>query len=208
MPAKKSAAKDAVDITEEIPFIDPSDQANHEVTSHATKVSEERVADKQMAQAANEMASAGERKIPEITIKFGKGCLGQPFVGKDGNEYRSVLIPNSDPEDHRPWATFVVRANHVHEDKFGKGMWTKVPAEGHTTIRRGHVVGQDEAGKDIWENVSTKITNQELKAMVEFYKERPRESVKEKLAEKQAEVAASKDTMPKPEKAKAKAIAI
>lgn len=48
-----------------------------------------------------------------------------------------------------------------------------------------------------------------LKTMVEFYKERPRESVKGKLAEKQAEVDQAKEkTGPKLDKAKAQEQAI
>ncbi len=191
MPGKKSTVKDTVNILAENPIVDLS---NHSVGEAAVHEAE---ADMNL-----------DKDYQELTIKFGRGCLGEPFTGKDGNEYRSVLIPNSDPDDHRPWATFVVRANHVHEDKFGKGMWTKVPTEGHTTIRRGHVVGKDEAGKDIWENVSSKVSNLELKSMVEFYKERPRESVKGKLAEKQAEVVAGKESRPKPERSKAQEVAI
>lgn len=144
-------------------------------------------------------------KIEELTVKFGKGCIGNTFTGKDGKEYTSILIPNSDPDDHRPWATFVARANAVHEDKFGKGMWVKLPADGTTTIRRDNIAGQDDAGKNIWEPELTKISNRELKAMVEFYKDRPRESVKQKMEEKKAEVAANKDAAEKtPKKAKSK----
>ena len=192
MPGKKSVVKDTVNISEENTFVDSADQTPRE----------------NVVQTAEEKGVNTDKDYQEITIKFGKGFLGEPFNGKDGNEYRSVLIPNSDPDDRRPWATFVVRANQVHEDRFGKGMWTKVPAEGHTTIRRGHVVGRDEAGKDIWENVSTKVSNIELKSMVEFYKERPRESVKGKLAEKQAEVLAGKESRPKQEKKQAQEVAI
>ena len=159
-----------------------------------------------MAQGAEGFtAGAEQKKMEEITVKFGKGCVGNTFMGKDGKEYTSILIPNSDPNDHRPWATFVARANAVHEDKFGKGMWVKLPAEGHTTIRRDHIIGQDEAGKNIWEPEMTKVTNKELKAMVEFYKERPRESVKQKMEEKKAEVQATKDAAEKaPKKTKSK----
>ena len=49
--------------------------------------------------------------------------------------------------------------------------------------------GQDEQGKNIWEDVKTKVPNKELKGMVEAYKTRdpqtreaqPRESAREKL---------------------------
>ena len=145
-------------------------------------------------------------KIEEITLKFGKGCVGEPFMAKDGKEYVSILIPNSDENDHRPWATFVARSNAVHEDKFGgKGMWTKVPAEGHTTIRRSVVVGEDETGNRIWDTQSTKVSNKELKGMVEFYKNRPKEkeSILAKLAEKK-EVAAKNQAQATPDPAKVK----
>lgn len=113
-----------------------------------------------------------KKEFKEITLKFGKGLVGEPFTAKDGNEYKSIQIPNKDENDHRPWATFVVRANAVHEDQFGKGMWVKLPSEGHTTIRRNMIVGQDEKGANIWDTEKTSVTNQELKSMVEFYKER------------------------------------
>ena len=138
-----------------------------------------------------------EKEFKEINLKFGKGCVGESFTGKDDKEYIQILIPNSDPEDHRPWATFVARANAVHEDKFGKGMWLKLPSEGHTTVRRNVRVGEDAEGHGIFEHQDTKVSNQELKGMVEFYKNRPndrqkpdaeRTSVRQRMAEKQAEV--------------------
>jgi len=147
-------------------------------------------------------------KFEEITLKFGKGCVGDPFMGKDGKEYKEILIPNKDENDHSPWATFVVRANAVHEDKYGKGMWTKLPAEGHTTIRKDRCVGEDENGKKLWETDKKQVTNRELKGMVEFYKtkskkqeknsqeEKPRESLKDRLSEKKAEAAQQKHEAP------------
>lgn len=143
-------------------------------------------------------------KMEEITLKFGKGCVGEPFMAKDGKEYVSILIPNSDENDHRPWATFVARSNAVHDDKFGKGMWTKLPAEGHTTIRRSIVIGEDENGKRQWDTQSTKVTNRELKGMVEFYKNRPKEkeSLLGKLSEKKEEAAKNASLNPQdPKKA-------
>ena len=100
------------------------------------------------AEAVKDESKQG-RDYQEITLKFGKGCIGNTFTGKDGNDYTSILIPNQQPNDHRPWQTFVVRANSVHEDKFGKGMWTKLPAEGHTTVRRVVRTGEDENGRGI-----------------------------------------------------------
>ena len=135
-------------------------------------------------------------KMEEITLKFGKGCVGEPFMAKDGKEYVSILIPNKDEDDHRPWATFVARSNAVHDDKFGKGMWTKLPADGHTTIRRSVITGTDADGKRQWETQSTKVTNRELKGMVEFYKERNKTSVLDKLKEKKAEAAKMAESRP------------
>ena len=153
---------------------------------------------------AQEASQDGEyKKRDEITIKFGKGCVGEPFTGKDGKEYKQILIPNKDENDHSPWATFVVRANAVHEDKFGKGMWVKLPAEGHTTVRKDHCIGEGADGKKIWETDKTKVTNKELKGMVEFYKtrgkeqeEKPRESFKDRLSEKKTEVSQQKHDAP------------
>ena len=137
---------------------------------------------------ADESEKSEKPKMEEITLKFGKGCLGDEFQGKDGNTYREVLVPNVDSEDKRPWQTFVVKANQVHENQFGKGMWCKLPAEGHTTLRRSMRTGEDEAGKPLWETVKTQVSNKELKAMVENYKTKDRVSMKEKLAEKKEEL--------------------
>lgn len=142
----------------------------------------------------------GEKKRAEVTLKFGKGCVGDEFKGKDGNSYREILVPNVDKDDRRPWQTFVVKSNHVHENQFGKGMWCKLPAEGHTTLRRNVKVGQDEQGKPVWDVEKTKVANKDLKKMVEAYKDRS--SMKEKLAEKKAEAAQQKPARRTAEKAK------
>ena len=164
-----------------------------------------------MAQEKNTQAEPEKKEFKEITLKFGKGLVGDPFKAKDGKEYRSIKIPNKDEADKSPWASFVVRSNSVHEDQFGKGMWTKLPSEGSTTIAKPVVVGQNEKGKNVWETEKTKIPNKELKKMVEFYKERPREvekaaeekpSVMDKIAEKKQEIASDKGTSDKAEKAK------
>ena len=126
-----------------------------------------------------------EKKFEEITIKFGKGCVGNEFEAKDGNTYCEIKIPNPDKNDHRPWQTFVAKANQVHENQYGKGMWCKLPADGHTTVHRQVKVGIDEEGKPKWETQKTKVPNRELKKMVEAYKERT--PMKEKIAEKKTE---------------------
>ena len=150
--------------------------------------------------AQQENGENSEKKHAEVTLKFGKGCVGEEFQGKDGNSYREILVPNVDKEDHRPWQTFVVKANHVHENQFGKGMWCKLPAEGHTTLRRNVKIGQDEQGKPVWDIEKTKVANKDLKKMVEAYKERS--SMKEKLAEKKTEAAQQKPVQRTAEKAK------
>lgn len=137
-------------------------------------------------------ADSPQKEFKEITLKFGKGCVGEEFQGKDGKAYKEILVPNPDKNDHRPWQTFVVRANHVHENQFGKGMWIKLPAQGHTTLRRSVVVGEKPDGKKEWGTEKATVSNAELKKMVEAYKERPRESVKGRLEEKKAEAAVQK----------------
>ena len=80
----------------------------------------------------------------------------------------------------------------VHENKYGKGLWAKIPADGTTVVTKPVLKGQDEQGKNIWEDQKTRVPNQELKSMVEAYKTRapqardqraaePRESAREKL---------------------------
>ena len=86
----------------------------------------------------------------ELTIKFAKGLVGQPFTAKTGRECVAIKIPNEDPADKRPWESIVVAANHVHEDKFGgKGVWMKVPADGQTKVSRSELTGTDENGKNV-----------------------------------------------------------
>lgn len=137
-------------------------------------------------------ADSPKKEFKEITLKFGKGCVGEEFTGKDGKAYKEILVPNPDKNDHRPWQTFVVRANHVHENQFGKGMWIKLPAEGHTTLRRSVVIGKAADGSREWGTEKNSVSNADLKKMVEAYKERPRESVKGRLEEKKAEVSEKK----------------
>lgn len=112
-----------------------------------------------------------ERKdFEELTIKFGKG-LAEPFTGKDGKEFMRILIPNTDPADHSPWASFVLPAKAVHENRFGKGLWAKIPAEGSTTVTRPERT-DGIGGEIVWENRKEPVPNTELKSMVEAYKTR------------------------------------
>ncbi|MBR2853755.1 MAG: hypothetical protein IKE81_05460 [Clostridia bacterium] len=151
-----------------------------------------------------------ERKeFEELTIKFGKG-LAEDFTGKDGKAYKRILIPNTDPADHSPWASFVLPAKAVHENQYGKGLWAKIPAEGHTTVTKPERTdGID--GEIVWENRKESVPNAELKEMVEAYKTRnpkareagSRESAREKLDSLAKETAAK--LSPEGQKAKPKA---
>ena len=118
----------------------------------------------------------------EVTIKFGKGLVGTPFTTKNGKECVGIKIPNADPADKTPWEAIVVPANRVHEDKFGKGMWMKLPADGQTKVSRSIITGQDENGKNVYETTSRTVTNRDLKGMLESYKNRERTSIKDALA--------------------------
>ncbi len=100
----------------------------------------------------------------------------------------------------------MVKANHVHEDKFGKGMWIKLPAEGHTTLRRPVVVGEKSltAKKGMGDREKQHCQCRFKEKMVEAYKERPRESVKGRLAEKKAEAVTQKPAQKTQSKSKSK----
>ena len=143
----------------------------------------------------SEVSPKEYEKIEEVTMKFGKGLVGEPFQGKDGNEYREIKIPNKDENDKSPWASFVVKSNQIHDDKFGKGMFMKLPADGSTTVRKDAPVGEKD-GKMQYETNTTKVPNTELKGMVEFYKDRDQSkeipSQEEKAPAKEEKAAPSK----------------
>ncbi len=158
------------------------------------------------------MAKEGAaQKRGEVTIKFGKG-LAEPFTGKDGKEFMRITIPNHDPADKTPWASFVLPAKAVHENQYGKGLWAKIPEDGKITVTKPTLMGQDEAGKNIWQDVKTEVPNRDLKAMVESYKTKApqeksaehRESARDKL-DALAKETAAKVSIDKPKKAKTKA---
>ena len=163
-------------------------------------------------EAKTETAEKPEYK--EITLKFGKNFVGDEFQGKDGNTYRQIMIPPNE-ETKQPWQSFVVRANQVHENQFGKGMWCKLPENGSTTVTKNIAKGVDENGKTIWENEKTKVPNRELKSMVEAYKTRDKAqentqeeaakpSLKDKIEKKAKEASEKEAKAPKKTKSKAK----
>lgn len=99
----------------------------------------------------------------EITIKFGKGNVTN-FTSKDGKEYAKVVF-----RYEGKWHHFVVPAKHVHENQYGKGMWCKLFAEGHTKVSTND---KDENGKY---KVSV-VGNKDLKSMVESYKKKEKKT--------------------------------
>ena len=58
------------------------------------------------------------------------------------------------------------------DSRYGKGLWAKIPADGTTVVTKPTLMSQDEAGKNIWQDVKTQVPNRDLKAMVESYKTR------------------------------------
>jgi hypothetical protein len=142
-------------------------------------------------------SSEGSRKeVAEISIHFGKGLCGEPFHARDGKTYMEIKIPNGDPGDSRPWESFILPEKSVHENKFGKGLWAKLPEDGHTTLRRPVPAGKDEQGKTIWKYEKRSVSNAELKNLVEFYKTRDheRESVTESLKKGKVDASRAKAT--------------
>lgn len=220
VPETKEAVQEALENIAE-----KREQTQEQTPQAPEQTAEQRTPDQVMKDAMEKLTEAQEQEkkdIKEITLKFGKGCVKDTFTAKDGKNYTCILIPNQDQEDKRPWQTFVVRANHLHEDKFGKGMWVKLPAEGHTTLHRNMIVGERDDGSKIWETQKEKVTNVDLKKMVEAYKtkdqnrdtqqqdrkDRPRESFKEKLEDRKIKVVAMQSNAPKQQHDKSKAQAL
>lgn len=139
----------------------------------------------------------------EVTIKFGKGLVGEPFTSRNGHELVEVKIPNADKDDHTPWASFVISPKMIHDNKFGKGVWMKLPEDGTTKVSKPVILGEKEDGKKEWGNDVREVPNTELKEMMESYKTKERDSLLGNLDEKKQE-AANQPVKPKPEKAKNK----
>ena len=126
---------------------------------------------------------AAQEQRKEITVKFAKGLLGDPFTAKNGKECVRISIPNSDPDDKRPWAYIVTAANHVHENKFGKGMWMKLPFDGQMKVFRSEITGQTPEGKNVYTKTEKTMPTWEIKSMLESYKTRAAENEKPSLRE-------------------------
>lgn len=136
--------------------------------------------------AEHENRSGNYPEKAEVTIKFGKGLMGEPFTSKNGKELVEIKIPNADRFDSRPWESFVVPVSFVHENQYGKGMWMKLPEDGTTRLSRNVLQGQVEQGRNLWGRETREISNTELKALVETYKTRG--SVMTDLTDKKADV--------------------
>jgi len=161
---------------------------SHEVAVNAPRIEQE---DEHMSDAAlapgdipdfvkeAEAAMANGEQIieerKEVTIKFAKGLVGEPFLSKNGKELVEVKIPNADQNDKTPWASFVISPKMIHDNKFsktGKGVWMKLPEDGTTVVKKPICIGTNPEGKRIWHNDMKTVTNTELKEMVEVYKTR------------------------------------
>ena len=61
-------------------------------------------------------------KREEVTIKFGKGLVGEPFISKAGKELVEIKIPNRDARDHRPWGVLCgIAENGSRESVWRRG---------------------------------------------------------------------------------------
>lgn len=136
--------------------------------------SEERLSD---AANVSEAGASYETK-EKISITFAKGLVGDPFLGKDGNGYREVKIPNVDENDTRPWQSFVLRNDQIHENENGKSVWCRMTKDGETTVARNVKVGEDEQGKGVYEKQMSKVPNTEIKAQLENYRNKERDTEK------------------------------
>ena len=109
----------------------------------------------------------GYTQIEEVTIKISEGWVGNRFTSKSGKELVQVKIPNADRSDKSPWPSFVTDPRRLHKNKFGSGLWMKLPKNGHTTLKRSVRIGADPSGKGIYENRMDSISNTELKTMTD-----------------------------------------
>ena len=139
-----------------------------------------------MAEEMNTPFEEQEQK-EELTIKFAKGVCSEPFMSKEGKELVRIKIPNADENDHRPWQSFVLGVNQVHENQYGKGLWAKLLLDGHTTVSRPFPDGTDDKGRKIWKTEKREVSNRELKEMVEYYKTQSKEDRDPAPADRQAQ---------------------
>ena len=140
------------------------------------------VREAEAAMKGDEAIASGMKE--EITIKFGRGLVGEPFTSRSGKTLVEVKIPNTDEKDKTPWASFVISPKMIHDNKYGRGVWMKLASD--ETIRIGKPVleGQTAEGKNIWKRGYRQIPVTELKSMMEAYRSKERSSVIEDLEQK------------------------
>ena len=81
----------------------------------------------------------------------------------------------------------------IHDNQFGKGVWMKLPEDGTTRLSRMTKAGMDEAGKPVWNRETRTVSNSELKALMESYKDKTRGSVLSDLSGRKVQDTASKN---------------
>lgn len=100
-----------------------------------------------------------EDKEPEKeTVKISANCVGNPFTSKTGAELVSVKVPNQDPADKSPWATFVVGADQVSDKDERNKVTLTLSANANISLKKTAVVD----GKNVQEDAG-KLTVSELK---------------------------------------------
>lgn len=152
------------------------------------------------AEKAMEHGETSRQSRDEVTIKFGKGLVGDPFTSKNGKQLVKIHIPNPDPVDTRPWESFVISPKMIHENQFGKGVWMKLPADGITRLSHSVRTGVDASGRPTWGRETREVANTDLKRLMEAYKDRPRGSVLSDLSERKETAAAAKPPWNVPKK--------
>ena len=105
--------------------------------------------------------------VEQVTLKIPEGWVGDRFTSKSGQELVEVKIPNADRNDKSPWPSFVTDPKRLHKNKFGTGLWMKLPKNAHTTLKRRERVGVDPSGKGIYEDRMSSVPNTELKSMAD-----------------------------------------
>ena len=109
----------------------------------------------------------GSDWVEQVTLKIPEGWVGDRFTSKSGQELVEVKIPNADRNDKSPWPSFVTDPKRLHKNKFGTGLWMKLPKNAHTTLKRRERVGADPSGKGIYEDRMSSVPNTELKSMAD-----------------------------------------
>lgn len=100
-----------------------------------------------------------EDKEPEKeTVKISANCVGKPFTSNTGAELVSVKVPNQDPADKSPWATFVVGADQVSDKDERNKVTLTLSANASISLKKTAVVD----GKNVLEDAG-KLTVSELK---------------------------------------------